>query len=142
MAMRAAPDQVRQPRRPRRRRWPLYLVGLVILSFADPDGLRLEIVAAAEAGGTARAGGPVPPETAIRGFHGVTISEEGYENTARLLTEVMGFRADGSEGNRFRYRAAGDGFVRGRTRSRGAMPTWGWRGLWPWPSPLPCSPRR
>src|SRR5205823_2805720 len=81
-------------------------LGEELLSFADPDGLRLEIVAAAEAGGPAPAGGPVPPENAIRGFHGVTISEEGYENTARLLTEVMGFRADGSEGNRFRYRAA------------------------------------
>src|ERR671929_103307 len=46
---------------------------------------------------------------AIRGFHGVTLSEEGYENTARLLTDVLGFRADGSEGNRFRYRAAGGG---------------------------------
>jgi glyoxalase family protein len=38
----------------------------------------------------------------------VTISEEGYENTAKLLTEVMDFKFLGSESNRFRYRA-GDG---------------------------------
>jgi glyoxalase family protein len=54
--------------------------------------------------------------TASRGlpvrFHGITVSEEGYENTAKLLTDVMGFKAGGSEQNRFRYRAAaGDGFA-------------------------------
>ncbi|HYO24542.1 MAG TPA: VOC family protein, partial [Lacipirellulaceae bacterium] len=51
------------------------------------------------------AAGPVPAEHAIRGFHGVTISQEGYESTAKVLTELMGFTAQGSEGNRFRYRA-------------------------------------
>ena len=81
--------------------------GDAVLSFADPDGLRLEIVATAHADAHAGYGGPVPKEHAIRGFHGVTLSEEGYEITARLLTDVMGFRADGSEGNRFRYRASG-----------------------------------
>jgi glyoxalase family protein len=65
----------------------------------------LEIVATAQPGGQV-AGGPVPPQHAIRGFHGVTLSENAYEKTATLLTDVMGFRADGSEANRFRYRAA------------------------------------
>jgi glyoxalase family protein len=37
----------------------------------------------------------------------VTISEEGYEKTARLLTDVMGFKALRSEQNRFRYGPAG-----------------------------------
>jgi glyoxalase family protein len=82
-----------------------------VLGFADPDGIALEIVATAQPGGRPRAGGPVPEEQAIRGFHGVTLSEEGYENTARLLTDVMGFRADGSEGNRFRYRAGAGEFA-------------------------------
>jgi glyoxalase family protein len=88
-----------------------------LLSFTDPDGLKLEIIATADSkalGSEAPAttsGGPVPSEHKIRGFHGVTLAEEGYENTARLLTDVMGFRADASEENRFRYRAAGDGFA-------------------------------
>jgi catechol 2,3-dioxygenase-like lactoylglutathione lyase family enzyme len=82
-----------------------------VLGFADPDGLKLEIVATAQPGGDAPAGGPVPGAHAIRGFHGVTLSEEGYENTARLLTDIMGFRAEGSEGNRFRYRAGHGGFA-------------------------------
>ena len=82
--------------------------GEELLSFADPDGIRIEIVGAAQPGGQAPTGGPVPAGHALRGFHGATLSEQGYENTARLLTEVMGFRADGSEGNRFRYRASGE----------------------------------
>jgi glyoxalase family protein len=79
-----------------------------VLPFTDPDGLRLELVAHA---GETRQGwqnGPVPPEWAIRGFYGVTLAEEGYERTAGLLTETMGFRLIGQDGNRFRY-AAGDG---------------------------------
>src|SRR5256885_17232315 len=67
--------------------------------------MKLEIVAVPEPGGHVPAAGPVPAEHAIRGFHSVTLSEEGYEKTARLLTDVMGFRAGGSEGNRFRYRS-------------------------------------
>src|SRR4051812_44033723 len=77
--------------------------GEQVLSFPDPDGMRLEVVAAERPGGQAPKGGPVPPEHAVRGFHGVTLSEEGYEKTARLLTDVMGFHAAESEGNRFRY---------------------------------------
>ena len=76
-----------------------------VLSFTDPDGMAIEIVATKQPGGQTRARGAVPADVAIRGFHGVTLSEEGYENTAKLLTDVMGFRPDGSEGNRFRYRA-------------------------------------
>jgi catechol 2,3-dioxygenase-like lactoylglutathione lyase family enzyme len=85
--------------------------GEELLGFADPDGLGLEIVAAEQPGGHAPTGGPVPAAHAIRGFHGVSLSEEGYENTAALLTGVMGFRAEGSEGNRFRYRATAGAFA-------------------------------
>ena len=81
--------------------------GEQVLSFADPGGMKVEIVASSHEGIPGPpAGGPVPEAYALRGFHGVTLAEEGYENTARLLTDVMGFRADGSEGNRFRYRAS------------------------------------
>ena len=86
-----------------------------VLSFADPDGMQLEIISAVEIVGPKGqpwAAGPVPVEQAIRGFHSITVSEEGYENTAKLLTDVMGFKPLGSERNRFRYRAgSGDGFA-------------------------------
>ena len=81
--------------------------GQQILSFQDPDGMTLEIVPTSEPGGQPPTGGAVPAENAIRGFYGVTLSEEGYENTAKLLTDVMGFRPVGNERNRFRYQAAG-----------------------------------
>jgi catechol 2,3-dioxygenase-like lactoylglutathione lyase family enzyme len=86
-----------------------------VLGFTDPDGMKLEIVSALEAvepKGLPWVNGPVPVEYAIRGFHSVTVSEEGYENTSKLLMEVMGFKSVGSEQNRFRYRAGtGDGFA-------------------------------
>lgn len=83
-----------------------------VLNFADPDGLQLEIVGTSDPIGEPWAAGPVPAEYAIRGFHGVTISEEGYEDTEKLLTEIMGFKVVGKDQNRNRYRAgAGDGFA-------------------------------
>ena len=68
------------------------------VSFADPDGLRLELVAH---------GASAQGRHAIRGFHSVTLSEDGYERTAQLLTATLGFRPVASEGNRFRFAAAG-----------------------------------
>lgn len=75
-----------------------------VLELSDPDGIRLEIIArSAEDGRTAWPGGPVPAQHAIRGFHGVTLSEEGYEHTADLLTRTLGLKFVGQEGNRFRF---------------------------------------
>jgi glyoxalase family protein len=79
--------------------------GEQVLNFIDPDGMKLEIIGAAQAV-YRETSGPIPKDQAIFGFHSATISEEGYESTARLLTDVMGFRAEGVDGNRFRYRAA------------------------------------
>lgn len=91
---------------------PAERFGERLLRFADPDEMALEVVDGADGGQQPSAAATIPAEHAIRGFHGVTISEEGYESTARVLTEVMGFKVQDSEGNRFRYRAgAGDGFA-------------------------------
>ncbi|MCE5228633.1 ring-cleaving dioxygenase [bacterium] len=76
-----------------------------VLGFEDPDGIRLELIATAGLNGESP-DGPIPPESAIQRFHGVTISEEGHENTAKLLTEIMGFKDEGREGHRYRYRSA------------------------------------
>jgi glyoxalase family protein len=74
--------------------------------------MRLELAAVDAPQGEPWAAGPVAVEFAIRAFHGVTLSEEGYERTAKLLTEVMGYQPAGSEENRFRYRAgSGDGLA-------------------------------
>jgi len=83
-----------------------------VISFSDPDGMALELVGVADSKGNPWSDGPIPLAHAIRGFHSVTICEDGYENTARLLSDVMGFSAAGEERDRFRYRAgSGDGFA-------------------------------
>ena len=89
---------------------PVERFGDQVISFSDPDGLDLELVGHEDAEG--RRGldrGPVPPEHAIRGFFGVTLSEEGYERTAALMVETMGFRLARQEGNHFRYEVGGGG---------------------------------
>jgi len=78
-----------------------------VLTFPDPDGMQLEIVAHADAGGVnAPRFASVPPEHAIRGFWGVTLLEQKAEETTRIVN-VMGFQKAGEEGNRLRFYAAG-----------------------------------
>jgi glyoxalase family protein len=81
-----------------------------VLSVPDPDGLAIELVATADLRPErVYAEGPVPVEHAIHGFHSATLSEAGYERTASLLTDAMGFRLIAQEGNRFRYAAEAGG---------------------------------
>ncbi len=83
-----------------------------VIQFRDPDGLELELVGTPIPRGTPWITPAIPPQHAIRGFYSATLTEEGYENTARLLTDIMGFKAVSSDQNRFRYRAsAGGGFA-------------------------------
>ena len=88
--------------------------GEEVLPFQDGDGMMLELVATDDPR-PAWLGGGAPEEFAIRGVHGVTAHEEGYEMTANLLTDTMLFTPVGQEGNRFRYRArdaeAGHGMI-------------------------------
>ncbi|MCE5200690.1 MAG: ring-cleaving dioxygenase [Armatimonadota bacterium] len=75
-----------------------------VISFNDPDGLQLELVThPGIKTGNPQHGGPVPTEKAIQGFYGITISEEGYERTAGLLTATLGFKQTKEIGSRFRY---------------------------------------
>jgi glyoxalase family protein len=81
-----------------------------VLAISDPAGLPLELVASPLADpASAWKDAPVDREHAICGFHSATLSEEGYEQTARLLTDTMEFSLVGNEGNRFRYQATGGG---------------------------------
>lgn len=79
-----------------------------VLAFTDPDGLQLELVNAPDADPRrAWDQGPVPHDYAIRGFHRVTLCEEGFDRTAALLTEIMGFRQVEGRENHYRYAVAG-----------------------------------
>ena len=78
-----------------------------VLSFADPDGMKLEIVAHSDAAeGRASRTSDVPAEHSIRGFFGVTLCQGGFEKTAAVLN-VMGFRKIAEFNNRFRFMAEG-----------------------------------
>ncbi len=73
-----------------------------VLAFTDPDGMALELVAT---------GGGGSEGSAISRFHSVTLSEGGYEATARLLTETFGYELQASEDSRFRYVSSEGDFV-------------------------------
>jgi glyoxalase family protein len=104
------------------------------ISFHDPDGMMLELIAPSAKSPIFQPyieskkvedndegisainyenvwrDGTVDPQYAIRGFHSAALSEEGYESTANLLTDIMKFSLiakDDREG-RFRFMAAGN----------------------------------
>ncbi|WDL99364.1 ring-cleaving dioxygenase [Alicyclobacillus sp. ALC3] len=82
----------------------------LVISFRDPDGIALELVA--HAGAADRPGwqeGPVPSEHAIRGFYSVTILVKNHRLTSSLLTEVMGFRLIEEDEGRYRYEIGNGG---------------------------------
>ena len=89
------------------------------VSFHDPDGLMLELISPSsndsqgqqqilsqQSDANVWKESPVSKEHAIRGFHSATLSEEGYEHTASLLADTLGFKfvAKDNKEDRFRFR--------------------------------------
>ncbi len=80
------------------------------IAFADPDGMKLEIVVADQAAAFQPwAGSPVPSEFQLRGFHSVTLGEQSAELTQAVLTHQMGWKLLKESGGRSRYQAPGGG---------------------------------
>ena len=82
--------------------------GDTVLPFSDPDGMHFALVGAAVGAAGAEkepgwSGGGIPAEHAIRGVHGVTLLLGRPAPTAKVLTDVLGFRAGGAEGALTRY---------------------------------------
>jgi glyoxalase family protein len=76
------------------------------LPFADPHGLRVALVEAAEPSNrafTAFDASPIPPERQIRGLHGARTLERNLAATTSFLERVMGFQHVGSEASWRRY---------------------------------------
>jgi glyoxalase family protein len=91
-----------------------------VLAFKDPDGMRLALVAVPGIESEpAWAGGEVPAEHAIRGFHSVSLLLEDSAPTGAVLTDVFGFTEVGREGTVVRYRA-GDTAIGGIVDLRAA----------------------
>jgi glyoxalase family protein len=88
---------------------PRQRFGEALLSFSDPDGIRVELIGRPERDTDFEAweGGPVPAEHAIRGLAGVTIISADRDASIELLTGFLGFEEAGEEAGHRRYLAAG-----------------------------------
>ncbi len=83
--------------------------GEEVIRFVDPDGLLLELVVSNSLAPIEQwADSPIPREHGLRGFHSVSAALEGYEKTARLLTDTFGYRLVEESGNRFRFASHDD----------------------------------
>lgn len=71
--------------------------------FEDYDGLGLELVENQKDTRPGFTYGKIPPENAIKGFYGITLSEEAYEKTAGLLIGQIDHALIAEKGSRFRY---------------------------------------
>jgi glyoxalase family protein len=78
--------------------------GMEVLSFDDPDGMRIELIPS-DASADVRywEQGPIPQVHALRGFHSVTLWLDQVEQTSDLLTSQMGYTFAGQDGNRHRF---------------------------------------
>ncbi len=79
-----------------------------VLTFPDPDGMKIEIVGHADvAAPNASRYASVPAEDSIRGIFGVTLLERSAQATGDFLN-VLGFHKIAEEGNRLRFAADGN----------------------------------
>ena len=83
--------------------------GEEVIRFIDPDGLLIELIASDSSSPIEPwPESPIPAEHALHSFHSVSAALEGYERTARLLTDSFGYRLIEESGNRFRFASADD----------------------------------
>ena len=75
------------------------------LSFQDPDGLNLElIVSDSQDDREGFETQEVDLETALKGFHNVTLSLWNIQPTAAILTDIFGYKFIGQEKNLYRFK--------------------------------------
>ncbi len=83
---------------------PVERFGEMYLPFSDPDGLRLTMVIPREEDNRkpwTTAG--IKEDTAIRGFHNVTLTLGELEPTAKILTDILGYKQLEQEKDRYRF---------------------------------------
>ncbi|MGS0687792.1 ring-cleaving dioxygenase [Nakamurella sp. GG22] len=75
-----------------------------VLTFRDPDGMVIDLVAS---DGDHRSGwdgvADIPAEHAVRGLHAVTLSERQLDPSAHMLTDLLGMNFTSEEGDRSRF---------------------------------------
>lgn len=87
---------------------PAKRFGESVLSFRDPDGMRLALVGLPGVEKEpAWSEGGIAPENAIRGFHSVSLLLADAAPTGAILSDVFGFTEAAREGTLIRYKAKG-----------------------------------
>lgn len=80
-------------------------MGEVFLPFRDPDGLTISLIATNDPDDRQPWSTPeVPAAVGMKGFHSVTLTLRDIVPTASILTDIFGYRQEGQEGNRYRFR--------------------------------------
>jgi glyoxalase family protein len=83
---------------------PAERFGEKYLTFLDPDGLKLELIIPAK--GDNRKGyetDEVKADAATKGFYNTTLTLNDIQPTAKILTDIFGYKLSAQEGNRYRY---------------------------------------
>jgi glyoxalase family protein len=80
-----------------------------VITFSDPDGIPLEIVAVAQDARQGWTGGALPPEHALRGMHTAELAVGVAGPTEDVLTRTMNYRLVRREGDRARFEAGSGG---------------------------------
>ena len=79
-----------------------------VLTFRDPDGMVIDLVAS---DGDHRSGwdgvADIPAEHAVRGLHAITLSERELDPSAGMLTDLLGMSLAAEDGDRSRFGMAG-----------------------------------
>jgi glyoxalase family protein len=79
--------------------------GEIYLPFSDHDGLQLSFVGIT--GTDSRRGwktSDIKEEDATKGFYNVTLTLQIMDETAKILTDVFGYKQISQEGNRYRFK--------------------------------------
>lgn len=85
---------------------PARRFGDTVVSFRDPDGMRLALIGVPGIENEpAWSQGDVPAEYAVRGFHSVNLLLKEAAPTGAILSDVLGFSEIGREGQLVRYKA-------------------------------------
>jgi glyoxalase family protein len=83
--------------------------GETVLTFADPDGIPVEIVAVEADERPGWSGSDLPAAHALRGLHTAELTVRGAALTEQLLTREMDFRLVRREGKRARFESGPGG---------------------------------
>jgi glyoxalase family protein len=79
------------------------------LTFADPSGLLIELIATDRDRRAPWQGGGVGEDAAIRGLHSVTMVLRSPDRTVDFMTSRLGFKVGATMGDRIRLVVNGDG---------------------------------